>query len=313
VADKLELRECYGQALVEAGRENERIVLVEADLRKSTMGELFRQEFPERLFEVGIAEQNMIGMAAGLALTGWTAVANSFAVFASGRAFEQIRQSVALPRLNVKIGGSSAGLTDTGDGATHQSIADLAIMRSLPNMTVLSPADGIEMKQAVKAMLELDGPVYIRVGRIAAPTLYDEDYKFELGKIVVMRPGKDVTLAATGTMVAVALEAAELLAKEGIDARVLNVHTLKPLDEEAILAAARETAGIVTVEEHNIIGGLGSAVAEVVSAAGAGSVVRVGVEDVFGQSANSYEELLAAYGLTPENVRSKARSLLQKA
>jgi transketolase len=288
-------------------------VLVEADLRKSTMGELFRQEFPERLFEVGIAEQNMIGMAAGLALTGWTAVANSFAVFASGRAFEQIRQSVALPRLNVKIGGSSAGLTDTGDGATHQSIADLAIMRSLPNMTVLSPADGIEMKQAVKAMLELDGPVYIRVGRIAAPTLYDEDYKFELGKIVVMRPGKDVTLAATGTMVAVALEAAELLAKEGIDARVLNVHTLKPLDEEAILAAARETAGIVTVEEHNIIGGLGSAVAEVVSAAGAGSVVRVGVEDVFGQSANSYEELLAAYGLTPENVRSKARSLLQKA
>ncbi|MGI6558297.1 MAG: transketolase family protein [Limnochordia bacterium] len=313
MADKLELRECYGQALVEAGRENERIVLVEADLRKSTMGELFRQEFPERLFEVGIAEQNMIGMAAGLALTGWTAVANSFAVFASGRAFEQIRQSVALPRLNVKIGGSSAGLTDTGDGATHQSIADLAIMRSLPNMTVLSPADGIEMKQAVKAMLELDGPVYIRVGRIAAPTLYDEDYKFELGKIVVMRPGKDVTLAATGTMVAVALEAAELLAKEGIDARVLNVHTLKPLDEEAILAAARETAGIVTVEEHNIIGGLGSAVAEVVSAAGAGSVVRVGVEDVFGQSANSYEELLAAYGLTPENVRSKARSLLQKA
>ena len=313
MADKLELRECYGQALVEAGRENERIVLVEADLRKSTMGELFRQEFPERLFEVGIAEQNMIGMAAGLALTGWTAVANSFAVFASGRAVEQIRQSVALPRLNVKIGGSSAGLTDTGDGATHQSIADLAIMRSLPNMTVLSPADGIEMKQAVKAMLELDGPVYIRVGRIAAPTLYDEDYKFELGKIVVMRPGKDVTLAATGTMVAVALEAAELLAKEGIDARVLNVHTLKPLDEEAILAAARETAGIVTVEEHNIIGGLGSAVAEVVSAAGAGSVVRVGVEDVFGQSANSYEELLAAYGLTPENVRSKARSLLQKA
>jgi len=215
--------------------------------------------------------------------------------------------------LNVKIGGSSAGLTDTGDGATHQSIADLAIMRALPNMTVLSPADGIEMKGAVKAMLEVDGPVYIRVGRIAAPTLYDEEYKFELGKIVVMRPGKDVTLAATGTMVHVALEAAELLAKDGIDARVLNVHTIKPLDEEAILAAARETAGIVTVEEHNIIGGLGSAVAEVVSAAGGGPVVRVGVEDVFGQSANSYEELLAAYGLTPANVRAKAQSLLQRA
>lgn len=312
MADKMEMRECYGQALVEAGRENEKIVVLEADLRKSTMGELFRQEFPERLFEVGIAEQNMIGMAAGFALTGWTAVANSFAVFASGRAFEQIRQSIALPRLNVKIGGSSGGLTDTGDGATHQSIADLAIMRSLPNMTVLCPADGIETKQAVQAMLELDGPVYIRIGRIEAPTLYDEDYKFELGKIVVMRPGADVTLAAAGTMVGVALEAAKLLAKDGIDARVLNVHTLKPLDEGAILAAARETAGIVTVEEHNIIGGLGSAVAEVVSAAGGGPVVRVGVADVFGQSSNCYEELLAAYGLTPENVRSKARSLLQK-
>ncbi|NMB17158.1 MAG: transketolase family protein [Firmicutes bacterium] len=308
----MEMRECYGQALVEAGRENEKIVVLEADLRKSTMGELFRQEFPERLFEVGIAEQNMIGMAAGFALTGWTAVANSFAVFASGRAFEQIRQSIALPRLNVKIGGSSGGLTDTGDGATHQSIADLAIMRSLPNMTVLCPADGIETKQAVQAMLELDGPVYIRIGRIEAPTLYDEDYKFELGKIVVMRPGEDVTLAAAGTMVGVALEAAKLLAKDGIDARVLNVHTLKPLDEGAILAAARETAGIVTVEEHNIIGGLGSAVAEVVSAADGGPVVRVGVADVFGQSSNCYEELLAAYGLTPENVRSKARSLLQK-
>lgn len=312
MADKLEMRQCYGQALVEAGRENEKIVVLEADLRKSTMGELFRQEFPERLFEVGIAEQNMIGMAAGFALTGWTAVANSFAVFASGRAFEQIRQSIALPRLNVKIGGSSGGLTDTGDGATHQSIADLAIMRSLPNMTVLCPADGIETKQAVQAMLELDGPVYIRIGRIEAPTLYDEDYKFELGKIVVMRPGADVTLAAAGTMVGVALEAAKLLAKDGIDARVLNVHTLKPLDEGAILAAARETAGIVTVEEHNIIGGLGSAVAEVVSAADGGPVVRVGVADVFGQSSNCYEELLAAYGLTPENVRSKARSLLQK-
>lgn len=312
MADKMEMRECYGQALVEAGRENEKIVVLEADLRKSTMGELFRQEFPERLFEVGIAEQNMIGMAAGFALTGWTAVANSFAVFASGRAFEQIRQSIALPRLNVKIGGSSGGLTDTGDGATHQSIADLAIMRSLPNMTVLCPADGIETKQAVQAMLELDGPVYIRIGRIEAPTLYDEDYKFELGKIVVMRPGADVTLAAAGTMVGVALEAAKLLAKDGIDARVLNVHTLKPLDEGAILAAARETAGIVTVEEHNIIGGLGSAVAEVVSAADGGPVVRVGVADVFGQSSNCYEELLAAYGLTPENVRSKARSLLQK-
>jgi transketolase len=311
VAVKQELRHCYGQALVEVGRENEKVVALDADLRGSTMSSLFRQDFPERFFEVGIAEQNMVGLAAGLALTGWIPVVNTFAVFATGRAFEQIRQSVALPRLNIKIGGSSCGLTDTGDGATHQSIEDIAIMRALPNMTVLSPADGIEAKQAVKAMFEVDGPVYIRIGRIEVPNLYGDDYRFELGKAVTMREGSDVTLVATGTMVALALEAAETLAKEGISARVLNVHTIKPLDKEAILAAAEETKGIVTIEEHSVIGGLGSAVAEVVSEKGGAPVRRLGVQDVFGQSSNSYEELLAVYGLTAENICATAKGLLE--
>ncbi|MGI6037205.1 MAG: transketolase family protein [Limnochordia bacterium] len=311
MAVKQELRHCYGQALVEVGRENEKVVALDADLRGSTMSSLFRQDFPERFFEVGIAEQNMVGLAAGLALTGWIPVVNTFAVFATGRAFEQIRQSVALPRLNIKIGGSSCGLTDTGDGATHQSIEDIAIMRALPNMTVLSPADGIEAKQAVKAMFEVDGPVYIRIGRIEVPNLYGDDYRFELGKAVTMREGSDVTLVATGTMVALALEAAETLAKEGISARVLNVHTIKPLDKEAILAAAEETKGIVTIEEHSVIGGLGSAVAEVVSEKGGAPVRRLGVQDVFGQSSNSYEELLAVYGLTAENICATAKGLLE--
>ena len=290
-------RKVYGETLVELGREDERIVVLDADLSKSTMTRLFEQEFPERFFEMGIGEQNMIGTAAGLALSGKIAFANSFAVFAAGRPYDQIRVSVCIGKVNVKIVGSSCGISDFGDGATHQAIEDIAIMRALPNMTVLAPADGIETKKMTRAIAEYDGPVYVRINRNEIPDVLSEDAKFEIGKPYVIREGKDVAVFAHGYMVFKALMAAETLEKEGISLRVVNVSTLKPIDEKAIKELADGVKGIVTAEEHSIIGGLASAITFILRGQ-AVPIEVVAIKDSFGQSALSYEQLLEHYGLT---------------
>ena len=302
---KMSMRKAYGEALVELGRENRKIVALEADLGKSTMSNMFGAEFPKRYFQMGIAEANMISSAAGLALTGHVAFASTFAVFASGRPYDQIRSSVAIPRLNVKICGSSAGLSDFGDGKTHQSVDDIALMRVLPNMKVFSPADYYETKRIVKAMAEIDGPCYIRVSRNDAPIVTEADETFEMGKIRLMRDGEDAVIFATGFMVYQALEAAVQLEQEGISARVVNVATIKPLDVEGIRAAAKGMKGAVTVEEASVIGGLGSAVCEALMEGPADSRVRtlrIGIQDRYGTSAQKYEELLAEYHLMPEDI-----------
>ncbi|MDI9483136.1 MAG: transketolase family protein [Bacillota bacterium] len=301
-------RRVYGETLVELGRENKNIVVLDADLSKSTMSCLFEQEFPERFFEMGIAEANMISFAVGLSLTGKIAFANSFAVFSTGRPFDQIRQGVAIGKMNVKIIGSSAGLSDFGDGATHQSVEDIAIMRAIPNMTVISPCDAIETKKVVRFAAEYNGPVYIRVSRNDVPDIFPEDARFVIGKPVVLREGKDITVFATGTMVYEALIAADRLSGLGISVRVVNVSTLKPLDEESIIRLSEDVKGIITVEEHSIIGGLASAVTYALRGKGI-PIKTIGINDEFGQSANTYDELLVHYGLTADNIIENAKAL----
>lgn len=311
---KMNMRKAYGEALLELGRENGKIVALEADLGKSTMSNMFGGEFPDRYFQMGIAEANMISTAAGLALTGHIAYASTFAVFASGRPYDQIRSSVAIPRLNVKICGSSAGLSDFGDGKTHQSVDDIALMRVLPNMKVFSPADYYETRKIVKAMAEIDGPCYIRVNRNDVPVVTDPDAPFECGKVSLMRDGGDAVIYATGFMVYQSLEAAKLLEDEGISAKVVNVATIKPLDAEGIVEAAKGMRAAVTVEEASVIGGLGSAVCEALAAGPARSRVRtlrLGIQDVFGTSAQKYDELLKEYHLTPEDIAAKVKEALE--
>lgn len=306
---KIATREAYGQALVAVGTENRDIVVLDADLAKSTKTIDFKKRFPERFFDLGVAEANMIGTAAGLAASGKIPFCSTFAVFATGRAYDQIRQSVAYPRLNVKIAATHAGITVGEDGGSHQSVEDIALMRVLPHMTVFVPADAVETAAAVRAATQIDGPVYLRLGRLGVPLLYKDDYQFVPGKAVEMRRGSDATIIACGLMVSQAMEAVELLKADGIDAGVLNIHTLKPLDVQAIVDAAQRTGAIVTAEEHSIIGGLGSAVAETLAEHYPVPMVRVGLRDVFGESAKP-DELLRAYALTPADISNAVMGLL---
>ena len=298
---KVATRDAYGKTLVQLGAENKDIVVLDADLSKSTKTSDFAKAFPERFFDMGVAEQNMIGTAAGLAAAGKVPFASSFAMFATGRAFEQIRNSIAYPGLNVKIAATHAGISVGEDGASHQSIEDIAIMRALPNMTVIVPADGTETEHAIRAAVDFKGPVYIRLGRLALPVLFDETYKFEIGKAVTVREGTDATVIACGLMVGPAIEAADQLSQENIKVRVINMSTVKPVDREAIVKAAEETKAIVTAEEHNVIGGLGGAVAEVLAQTVPVVVEMVGVKDTFGESGPP-AELLEKYGLTAKDV-----------
>ena len=309
MAQKIATRESYGNALAALGEKYDFVVL-DADLAAATKTGIFKKKFPERFFDCGIAEGNMMTVAAGIATTGKPVFASTFAMFAAGRAFEQVRNSIAYPHLNVKIGATHAGITVGEDGATHQCIEDFALMRAIPGMTVINPADATEARAAVEAAINFNGPVYIRFGRYAVPVLFDkDDYKFELGKGIEVKDGSDLTIIATGMMVGMALEAAEALAAKGISARVVNIHTLKPIDKDIILKAARETGAIVTAEEHSIIGGLGSAVAEVVGEGCPVPVVRLGVNDEFGHS-GKVPPLLEMYGLTPANIVAKAEAAL---
>jgi len=302
-------RQVYGETLLELGRENKNIVVLEADLSKSTMTCLFEQEFPERFFEMGIGEANMTSFAGGLSLTGKIAFTNSFAVFASGRAFDQIRQGIGIPKLNVKIVGSSAGLSDFGDGATHQSVEDIAIMRAIPNMTVLAPVDGIETRKMTRKIAEYNGPVYMRLNRHDQPDLFPEDQNFEIGKSYLIRDGKDLVIFANGIMVSKAVSAAEKMGKEGISVRVINVSSFKPVNENEIKQFASDTKGIITAEEHSLIGGLADLITYILRGSGV-PVETIGIEDQYGKSAHSYDELLEAYGLTEENIIRSAKKLV---
>lgn len=303
-------REAYGSALAELGADN-RIIVLDADLSKSTKTADFKKKYPERFFNMGIAEGNMMAVAAGLATCGKVVFASTFAIFAAERACEQVRNSICYPNLNVKIGATHAGISVGEDGASHQAIEDLAIMRAIPNMTVISPSDAVETKFAVKAAIEHDGPVYLRLGRLGVPVIYDEsNFKFELGKGITVKDGKDVTIIATGLMVHTALEAYELLAAEGISARIIDIHTIKPIDREIIIKAAKETGAIVTAEEHNIIGGLGGAVAEVLVQEYPAPLKMVGVEDKFGKSGKP-NALMEKYGLTAKNIADKAKEAIK--
>lgn len=305
---KIATRESYGNALVELGKEHEEIVVLDADLAAATKTAIFKKAFPERHINCGIAEANMIGVAAGLAAAGKVPFASSFAMFVSGRAYEQVRNSVGYPKLNVKIGASHAGISVGEDGATHQCNEDIALMRMIPEMVVINPSDDVEARAAVKAAYEHDGPVYMRFGRLAVPVINNNpDYKFELGKGVVLREGKDVTIIATGLPVANCLEAAEMLAADGIDAKLINIHTIKPLDEELVVAAAKETGKVVTVEEHSVIGGLGSAVCDVLSEQAPTKVLKIGINDVFGESGPALE-LIKKYGLDAESIYQKVKA-----
>ncbi|HIS25519.1 MAG TPA: transketolase family protein [Candidatus Pullilachnospira intestinigallinarum] len=308
---KIATRESYGNALVELGAEHEEIVVLDADLAAATKTGMFKKAYPDRFIDCGIAEQNMMGVAAGLAAAGKVPFASSFAMFAAGRAFEQVRNSIGYPHLNVKIGATHAGISVGEDGATHQCNEDIALMRTIPGMTVICPSDDVEARAAVKAAYEHDGPVYMRFGRLAVPVINDRpDYKFELGKGVVLREGKDVTVIATGLCVAASLEAADLLAAEGIDAKVINIHTIKPLDEELVAAAAKETGKVVTVEEHSVIGGLGSAVCDALCARYPVPVLKIGINDVFGESGPALE-LLKKYGLDGEGIFRRIKDFVK--
>ena len=305
-------RESYGRTLAELGAENPNIVVLDADLAGSTKTAVFGKAFPERHINCGIAEGNMMSVAAGLAATGKTVFASSFAMFASGRAYEQIRNSIGYPRLNVKIGASHAGISVGEDGATHQCNEDFAIMRSIPGMVVICPSDDVEACAAVRAAAEYDGPVYLRLGRLAVPVFNDpENYKFEMGKGVVMKEGTDVSIFATGLEVNEALDAAKLLEADGINAEVINIHTLKPIDTELVAASAKKTGKVVTVEEHSIIGGLGSAVCEALAETVPTPVLRIGVQDVFGESGPA-KALIAKYGLDAESIYKKVKEYLAK-
>jgi len=303
-------REAFGQALLELGRENPHLVVLDADLGTSTRASVFAGEFPERFIQVGIAEQNMIGIAAGLALAGWIPVTSTLACFASKRALDQVRASVVQPRLNVKITGGYSGILAGKTGITHQSVEDLAIFRAMPQMTVLAPSDGIETRAALRAAVDYHGPVYIRLTRDPFPTVMPQDYVFRIGEAVPMLDGKDVALLTTGWMLLPALEAASALAQEGIHALVLHLPTLKPFAADAVVAAARQTGAVVTVEDHSIIGGLGAAVAEALSERQPTLMRRVGICDCYAESAPN-EDLLVKYGLTPQNIAATARELLR--
>ena len=307
MADKKATRESYGAALAELGDKYDFLVL-DADLAAATKTGMFKKKFPERFFDCGIAEGNMMSVAAGIATTGKVVFASSFAMFAAGRAFEQVRNSIGYPHLNVKIGATHAGITVGEDGATHQCNEDLALMRTIPGMTIINPADATEAYAAVEAAINYVGPVYLRFGRFAVPDLSSEleGYKFEMGKGVTYREGKDVTIVATGFMVHLAVEAADMLKAEGIDAGVINIHTVKPIDKEIIVNAAKRTGAIVTAEEHSIIGGLGSCVCDVLCEECPVPVLKVGVEDKYGKS-GKVPELLELYGLTAANIADKAR------
>lgn len=309
MAQKIATREAYGNALADFGVDS-RIVVLDADLSKSTKTEMFKKKFPERFINMGIAEGNMMTVAAGLATCGKIVFASSFAIFAAERACEQVRNSICYPSLNVKIGATHAGISVGEDGASHQAIEDMAIMRSFPNMTVISPADAVETRSAVKAAIEHDGPVYLRLGRLSVPVLFDEnDYKFELGKGITLSEGSDVTVIATGLMLHAALEAKEMLDKEGIGARIIDMHTIKPIDRDIIIKAARETGAIVTAEEHTICGGLGSAVAEVLVGNCPVPMKMVGIMDKFGKSGKP-AKLLEMYGLTASDIVGKVKEVI---
>ena len=304
---KIATRESYGNALAELGTEHKDIVVLDADLAEATKTGVFKKAHPERFIDCGIAESNMMGVAAGLAAAGMVPFASSFAMFAAGRAFEQVRNSIGYPHLNVKIGATHAGISVGEDGATHQCNEDIALMRTIPGMVVINPSDDIEAKAAVKAAYEHQGPVYLRFGRLAVPVINDRpDYKFELGKGVVLREGKDLTIIATGLPVNNCLEAAEKLAADGIDAKVINIHTIKPLDEELVTAAAKETGKVVTVEEHSVIGGLGSAVCDVLAEKAPTQVMKIGINDTFGESGPAVE-LIKKYGLDSESIYQKIK------
>jgi len=311
VSASIATRDAYGKVLAELGRENSRIVVLDADLSGSTKTAIFAKEFPNRFFNSGIAEANMVGMAAGLAAGGMIPFASTFAVFAAGRAFEQIRQSLAYPRLNVKIVATHGGITVGEDGGSHQSIEDLALMRSLPNMTVLCPADGPETAAAIRCIAAFEGPVFVRLGRSKVPVVFSDDHVFQIGRGDTLREGTDLTFVTTGLMTAQALTAAAILQEANISARVVHMGSIKPLDVDLVLKAARETGALVTAEEHSVIGGLGSAVCETVAEGFPVPVERVGLRDVFGQSGNA-EELLAHYGLTPAHLVEAAERVLQR-
>ena len=304
-------RESYGEALVELADKYENMVVLDADLAAATKTGVFKKAYPDRFFDCGIAEANMMGVAAGLAATGKIPFASTFAMFAAGRAYEIVRNSIGYPHLNVKIGATHAGISVGEDGATHQCNEDIALMRTIPGMTIINPADDVEAKAAVKAALEIDGPVYLRFGRLAAPVFNNADtYKFELGKGITIKDGSDVTIVATGLMVSEAIEAANQLEADGISARVINIHTIKPLDKELICKCAKETGVIVTVEEHSVIGGLGSAVAEAVTECCPVPVIKVGVNDEFGCSGPAVE-LLKKLGLCASNIVEKTKEAVK--
>lgn len=305
--EKIATREGYGKALAELGEKYD-FVVMDADLAAATKTGVFKKKFPERFFDCGIAEGNMMGVAAGIAATGKIPFVSSFAMFAAGRAYEQVRNIIGYPHLNVKIGATHAGITVGEDGATHQCNEDIALMRTIPGMTIINPADANEAKAAVEAAINFEGPVYLRFGRFAVPNMTAEmpDYKFELGKGVVYKEGRDVTITATGFMVHIALEAAEMLEKEGISAKVVNIHTIKPLDTELLTKCAQETGAVVTAEEHSVIGGFGAAVCEALCESCPVPVVRVGVNDSYGRS-GKVPELLEIYGLTAQNIADSAK------
>ncbi|MDO4495048.1 MAG: transketolase family protein [Clostridiaceae bacterium] len=307
---KTATRDAYGKALVELGNTNDKVIVLDADLAAATKTGMFKKAHPEKFFDCGIAEGNMMGVAAGLAASGYTVFASTFAMFAAGRAYEQVRNSIAYPHLNVKIGATHAGISVGEDGASHQCCEDIALMRVIPGMTVINPADDIEARAAVLAAAEYEGPVYMRFGRLAVPRIFDESYKFEWGKAVVLAEGSDVTIFATGLMVNEAIEARKLLAQEGVSAEIVNIHTIKPLDAQAVVASASKTGAVVTAEEHSIIGGLGSAVTEALCESGKPvPVVRLGVNDVFGKSGPAVE-LLHIFGLDAQNIAEKAKQAI---
>lgn len=306
---KIATRESYGNALVEIGKEHDDLVVLDADLAAATKTGIFKKEFPDRHIDCGIAEANMMGIAAGLSTCGKVPFASTFAMFAAGRAFEQVRNTIGYPHLNVKIGATHAGISVGEDGATHQCNEDIALMRTIPGMTIINPCDDIEARAAVKAAYEMEGPVYLRFGRLAAPVINKEDYKFEIGKGVIMREGSDVTIVATGLMVSNALEAAEKLAADGIQAEVINIHTIKPLDEKIIIDSAKKTGKVVTVEEHSVIGGLGSAVCDVLSEKCPTPVKKLGVNDMFGHSGPALE-LLKEFRLDGDGIYGQVKEIM---
>ncbi len=308
--EKKATRDGYGEALVEIG-EDKNVVALDADLSESTRSSLFKEKYPKRFFEMGISEQDMIGTAAGLALSGKIPFASTFAIFASCRALDQIRNAIAYPKLNVKIVGSHAGLLTGEDGVSHQAIEDIALMRSIPNMMVISPADYTEAKKAVKAIYEYDGPVYLRLGRAKLPIIYKENYNFRIGKGFLLKEGNDIAIVATGALVNEALKAYELLKKEKINARIINISTIKPIDKDIIIKAANETKAIITCEDHTIIGGLGGAVAEVLAENYPAKIKRIGLMDKFGES-GSASELYKKYGLDAEHIATKAKEILKE-